>query len=72
MAVYEVFSHSLRVRYKANLCSKTTLFYLVTQILTLILPVTLIYSEGKWTEHLTTDTLSVDKRKVSINDYKKS
>lgn len=46
MALYEVFSYPLGVKYKANLCSKTTLFYLITQILIFILPALLIYSEG--------------------------
>ncbi|GFT35014.1 transmembrane protein 231 [Nephila pilipes] len=49
MAIYEVFSHPLLIRYKTSICSKTTFFYIVAALFTFIFPfITTYYSQGFW------------------------
>ena len=47
--MYTVFSHPLTISYKASLCSKITVFYFVTTILTILPPLLIAYrSQGFW------------------------
>ncbi|GFY43695.1 transmembrane protein 231 [Trichonephila inaurata madagascariensis] len=49
MAVYEVFSHPLLIRYKTSICSKTTCFYVFVTLFTYIFPfIITYYSQGFW------------------------
>lgn len=54
MTVIEIYSHSIVNRYKSSLCTKASLFVLVTLVLTFIPPLLIAYrSQGFW---LTTNT----------------
>ncbi|KAG8196958.1 hypothetical protein JTE90_009017 [Oedothorax gibbosus] len=49
MAVYEVFSQPLAIKYKSSLCSKSTCFCLITSLLSLICPFLIsYYTQGFW------------------------
>ncbi|XP_054722254.1 transmembrane protein 231-like [Uloborus diversus] len=49
MAIYEVFSEAVVIRYKATVCSKSTFFWVVSNILTFIIPLLLIcYTQDFW------------------------
>ncbi|XP_044126421.1 transmembrane protein 231 [Bufo gargarizans] len=49
MAIYEVYSHPLLVRYRSSLCSRASLFLLVVLVLTYIPPLLVAYrSQGFW------------------------
>ncbi|XP_073441123.1 transmembrane protein 231 [Dendrobates tinctorius] len=54
MAIYEVYSHPLLVRYRTSICSKATLFLLVVLLLTYIPPLLVAYrSQGFWLKQST-------------------
>ncbi|XP_077144703.1 transmembrane protein 231 isoform X3 [Ranitomeya variabilis] len=54
MAIYEVYSHPLLVRYRTGICSKATLFLLVVLPLTYIPPLLVAYrSQGFWLKQST-------------------
>ncbi|XP_056381814.1 transmembrane protein 231 [Hyla sarda] len=54
MAIYEVYSHPLLVRYRTSICSKATLFLLVVLVLTYIPPLLVAYrSQGFWLKQST-------------------
>ncbi|XP_055939497.1 transmembrane protein 231-like [Argiope bruennichi] len=49
MAIYEVFSQPILIKYKTSICSKTTFACLVINLLTLLCPFFLtFYSQGFW------------------------
>ncbi|XP_006823640.1 transmembrane protein 231-like [Saccoglossus kowalevskii] len=49
MAVFEVYSHPVVVRYRASICTKTTIFMFIVFGLTLVVPFLVAYtSEGFW------------------------
>ncbi|XP_035207045.1 transmembrane protein 231-like isoform X2 [Stegodyphus dumicola] len=43
MALYEVFSHSVKIKHKTTLCSKTSLFYILATALQFIFPILVAY-----------------------------
>ncbi|KFM80497.1 Transmembrane protein 231, partial [Stegodyphus mimosarum] len=43
MALYEVFSHSLKIKHKSTLCSKTSLFYILATALQFVFPMLVAY-----------------------------
>ncbi|XP_075138120.1 transmembrane protein 231 [Leptodactylus fuscus] len=54
MAIYEVYSHPLLVRYRTSICSKATLFLFVVLLLTYIPPLLVAYrSQGFWLKRST-------------------
>ncbi|KAG9475037.1 transmembrane protein 231 [Eleutherodactylus coqui] len=54
MAIYEVYSHPLLVRYRTSICSKATLFLLLVLVLTYIPPLLVAYrSHGFWLKQST-------------------
>nr|CAB3267077.1 transmembrane protein 231-like [Phallusia mammillata] len=54
MTVVEIYSHSIMNRYKSSLCTKASLFILITLVLTFIPPLLIAYrSQGFW---ITTNT----------------
>ncbi|XP_063802023.1 transmembrane protein 231 [Pseudophryne corroboree] len=54
MAIYEVYSHPVLVRYRTSICSKATLFLLVALALTYIPPLLVAYrSQGFWLQQST-------------------
>ncbi|XP_069822253.1 transmembrane protein 231 isoform X3 [Dendropsophus ebraccatus] len=49
MAIYEVYSHPLLIRYRTSICSKATLFLFMVLVLTYIPPLLVAYrSQGFW------------------------
>ncbi|GIY23565.1 transmembrane protein 231 [Caerostris darwini] len=49
MAIYEIFSHSLAIKYKTTICSKATCICIVINLLTYICPFIIsYYSQGFW------------------------
>lgn len=49
MTLFEVFSHSIRRKYKTSVCSKATVFYVIASLLTFIPPLLITYrSQGFW------------------------
>lgn len=49
MALFQVFSHSIRRKYKTGACSKATIFYIIASLLTFIPPLLITYrSQGFW------------------------
>ncbi|KAG8562837.1 hypothetical protein GDO81_015832 [Engystomops pustulosus] len=54
MAIYEVYSHPLLVRYRTSICSKATLFLFIVLVLTYIPPLLVAYrSQGFWLKQST-------------------
>lgn len=54
MAIYEVYSHPLLVRYRTSICSKATLFLFMVLVLTYIPPLLVAYrSQGFWLKQST-------------------
>ncbi|XP_023224972.1 transmembrane protein 231-like [Centruroides sculpturatus] len=49
MVVYEVFSHSVHTKYKTTICSKATIYYVVSTFFMITLPFIIAYrTEGFW------------------------
>ncbi|XP_029464097.1 transmembrane protein 231 [Rhinatrema bivittatum] len=54
MALYEVYSHPTRIKYKTSICSKATLFMLILLALTYISPLLMAFrSQGFWLKQST-------------------
>ncbi|XP_077465175.1 transmembrane protein 231 [Stigmatopora argus] len=60
MALYEVYSHPALIRYKTGVCTKATLFLLVTLCVTYICPLLMVYrSQGFWNKRNTYEEQAV-------------
>lgn len=49
MAFYNIFSHSIKISYKAKLFSESTIFYILCILANLLIPLFIVYrSDGLW------------------------